>query len=169
MMKSSSSCTREAKPRNGNNFNTIQDLLDHFKDANPEKHARLTQALWDFHLFLVVNMVKSNADLKAPEIIRSVCRDFLNIQPDIMGQVLFDPGVEAAISQMVPFPLHQKKSKAMVGLDQIALKLVRQSRLPRVGWSGAREASEEERLAAGHDHHPPFQIMIWRPRGLKEI
>jgi flagellar biosynthesis protein FlhG len=132
----------------GNNLNTIQDLLNHFKDANPEKHAKLTQALWDFHLFLVVNMVKSKADLKAPEIIRSVCRDFLNIQPDIMGHVLFDSGVEAAISQMVPFPLHQKKSKAMVGLDQIALQLVRQSRLPRVSWSGAQEAeaAEEEAL-----------------------
>jgi flagellar biosynthesis protein FlhG len=129
---------------NGDNSSTIHDLLDHFKDANPEKHARLTQALWDFHLFLVVNMVKSNADLKAPEIIRSVCRDFLNIQPDIMGQVLFDSGVEAAISQMVPFPLHQKKSKAMVGLNQIALTLVRHSRLPRVASSGAREASDEE-------------------------
>jgi flagellar biosynthesis protein FlhG len=131
---------------NGNNFSSIQDLLNHFKEAKPEKHARLTQALWDFQLFLVVNMVKSNADLKAPEIIRSVCRDFLNIQPEIMGQVLFDPGVEAAISQMVPFPLHRKKSKAMVGLDQIALKLVTQSRLPRVGRSGAREASEGEDL-----------------------
>ena len=130
----------------GNNINTIQDLLDHFKDANPEKHARLSQALWDFHLFLVVNMVKTNADLKAPEIIRSVCRDFLNIQPDIMGQVLYDPGVEAAISQMVPFPLHQKKSKAMVGLEQIALNLVRQSRLSRVGTSGVQEAAEEEDL-----------------------
>jgi MinD-like ATPase involved in chromosome partitioning or flagellar assembly len=131
---------------NGNNFSKIQDLLDHFKDANPEKHARLTQALWDFHLFLVVNMVKSNADLKVSEIIRSVCQDFLNIQPEIMGHVLFDSGVEAAISQMVPFPLHRKKSKAMVGLDQIALKLVTQSRLPRVGWSGVREASEQENL-----------------------
>jgi hypothetical protein len=34
----------------------------------------------------------------------------------------------------------------MVGLDQIALNLVRQSRLPRVGWRGAREVSEEEAL-----------------------
>jgi flagellar biosynthesis protein FlhG len=132
--------------KTGNNSSTIQGLLDYVKDAKPEKHARLAQALWDFHLFLVVNMVKSNADLKAPEIIRSVCRDFLNIHPDIMGHVLFDSGIEAAISQMVPFPLHQKKSKAMVGLDQIALNLVRQSRLPRVGWRGAREVSEEEAL-----------------------
>jgi flagellar biosynthesis protein FlhG len=131
---------------NGNNISTVQDLLDHFQHVNPEKHVWLTQALWDFHLFLVVNMVKSNADLKAPEIIHSVCRDFLNIQPEILGQVPFDPGIEAAISQMVPFPLHQRKSKAMVGLDQIALKLVRQSRLPRVNWRGAREAPEEETL-----------------------
>jgi flagellar biosynthesis protein FlhG len=139
----------------GNNFTSMQSLLDHCKEANPEKHARLSQSLWDFHLFLVVNMVRNNADLKAPEIIRSVCRDFLNIQPDIMGQVLFDPGVEAAISQMVPFPLHQKKSKAMVGLDQIALKLVRQSRLPRVNLSGAQEASEEEDL--------PMNTIITQP------
>jgi flagellar biosynthesis protein FlhG len=134
------------EPETENHLSTIQDLTDHFKDANPEKYARLTQALWDFHLFLVVNMVKSNADLKAPEIIRSVCRDFLNIQPDIMGHVLFDPGVEAAISHMVPFPLHQKKSKAMAGLEQIALRLVRQSRLSRVAWNGTQEAAEEEAL-----------------------
>jgi MinD-like ATPase involved in chromosome partitioning or flagellar assembly len=120
--------------------------LEYFKDANPEKHARLTQALWDFHLFLVVNMVKSNADLKAPEIIHSVCQDFLNIQPDIMGHVLFDAGIEAAISQMVPFPIHQKKSKAMVGLDQIALRIVKQSRLPRLAWGRVPEASEEEAM-----------------------
>ncbi len=130
----------------GNNCSSIQDLLEYFKDADPEKHARLTQALWDFHLFLVVNMVKSNADLKAPEIIQSVCQDFLNIQPDIMGNVLFDPGVEAAISHMVPFPIHQKKSKAMVGLDQIALRIVKQSRLPRLSWGGAPEAVEEEAM-----------------------
>jgi flagellar biosynthesis protein FlhG len=134
------------EPGNGNNFSSIQGLLEHFKTANPEKQACLARALWDFHLYLVVNMVKSNADLKAPEIIRSVCQDFLNIQPDIMGHVLFDPGVEAAISQMVPFPLHHKKSKAMVGLEQIALTLVTQSRLPRRGWSGARQVSEEEDL-----------------------
>jgi hypothetical protein len=47
---------------------------------------------------------------------------------------------------MVTFTLHQKKSKAMVGLDQIALNLVRQSRLSRVSFRGAQEASEEEDL-----------------------
>jgi flagellar biosynthesis protein FlhG len=128
----------------GNNIHSIQDLLNHFQDANPQKHFRLTQALRDFHLFLVANMVRSQTDLKSPEIIRSVCRDFLNIQSEIMGHVPFDSGVETAISHMVPFPLHQKKSRAMTGLDQIALRLVKESRLPRMALTGAREASEEE-------------------------
>jgi flagellar biosynthesis protein FlhG len=132
------------KPGNEAGIHSIPDLLNYFENTNPEKYAQLTQALRDFHLFLVVNMVKSNADLKSPEIISSVCRDFLSIQPDILGQVPFDAGVEAAISQMVPFPLHLKKSKAMTGLDQIALKIVKESRLPRVDRAGSREISESE-------------------------
>ena len=123
---------------------SIHDLMTHIREANPDKHDRLTQALRDFHLFLIVNMVKSHADLKSPEIIHSVCKDFLDIQSEIIGAVPYDHGVETAISKMVPFPLHQKKSKAMQGLDQIAARLVKESRLPRVTWGVAREAAMEE-------------------------
>ncbi len=126
------------------NIQSLHDILNHFKKVNPEKHERLTRSLRDFHLFLVVNMVKTHADRKSPEIIQSVCEDFLNIQPDIMGQVAFDPAVETAIRQMVPFPLLQKKSKAMAGLDQIASRLVKESRLPRVTWGVAGETVEED-------------------------
>jgi hypothetical protein len=41
-----------------------------------------------------------------------------------MEHVLFDAGIEAAIGQMMPSPLHQKKIKAMVGLEQIWLMFV---------------------------------------------
>ena len=74
-----------------------------------------------------------------------------------MGHVLFDARMEAAIGQRVPFPLHQKKSKAMVGLDQIALRLVKHSRLSRVAWNRTREASEEEAL--------PLDTIITHPSG----
>ncbi len=106
----------------------MQDLLSHFKNANPEIYPRLTQALEEFHLYLVVNMVKSKADLKYPEIISSVCRDFLLVQPDILEAVPFDFSVDATISQMVPFSLPQKKSKVMKGLNQIAISLMHESR-----------------------------------------
>jgi flagellar biosynthesis protein FlhG len=110
-------------------IHSMQDLLNHFKDADPERHARMTQVLRDFHLFLVINMVKSTADLKYAEIISSMCQDRLSIQPEIMGHVPFDSGVEPAINQMMPFPLYQKKSRAMAGLDQTALRLVQESKM----------------------------------------
>jgi len=112
-----------------NSINSMQDFLKHFADANPEKHARLTRVLREFHLFLVINMVKSNTDLKYAEIIASMCQDFLGIKPAIMGHVPFDSQVDPAISQMMPFPLYQKSSKAMAELDQTALRLVKESRI----------------------------------------
>jgi flagellar biosynthesis protein FlhG len=111
----------------GPGVHSIQELLKHLEGADPERHARMTQVLQDFHLFLVVNMVKRPADLKYAEIIGSLCQDYLSIQPEIMGHVLFDPGVVPAINQMIPFPVYQKKSRAMAGLDQAALRLVQEA------------------------------------------
>ncbi|OGR25114.1 MAG: hypothetical protein A2139_00025 [Desulfobacca sp. RBG_16_60_12] len=108
-------------------IHSIHDLLNHFGAADPEIHDRITRVLRDFHLFLMINMVKSTADLKYAEIIGSLCQDCLGIQPEIMGHVPFDSAVEPTISQMMPFPLHPKKGRAMAGLDQTALRLVQES------------------------------------------
>lgn len=120
---------------------SLQDLLAQFRDTAPEKHGHLNQVLWSYHLFLVVNMVKSTADLKSPEIIQSVCADFLGIQPEILGHLVHDPAVEAAVNQMVPFPLTKKKSKAILCLEQMALRIIRESRLPRSTWHVAGDSS----------------------------
>lgn len=113
---------------------SIRDLMANFKRTDPQKTGQLSRVLWDFNLFLVVNMVKSASDLKATEIIRSVCQDFLCIQPEILGAVSYDLAMEAVANQMVPSYLEQKKSKAAAGLEQIALKLVKESRLPKSAW-----------------------------------
>jgi flagellar biosynthesis protein FlhG len=93
------------------NFLAMGDLLHWLKDADPERHASLSQVLWDFRVFLVVNMVKSQADLRSPEIIQSVCADFLQVRTEILGHLEYDPAMEAAINQMLPFPLAKKKRR----------------------------------------------------------
>jgi hypothetical protein len=57
-----------------------------------------------------------------------MCQDFLSIHPAITGHVPFDSGIDPAISQMVPFPLYQKRSKAGAELNQTALNLLRNAR-----------------------------------------
>jgi len=116
------------------NFPPLRDLLTRLKGADPEQHARLSQVLWDFRVFLVVNMVKNRTDLKAPEVIQSVCADFLKVHTEIMGHLEYDPAVEAAVNQMLPFPLAKKRSRVAATLQDIAHKVQKASRLLRFPW-----------------------------------
>jgi hypothetical protein len=84
--------------------------------------------LRDFEVFLVTNMVKNDQDFRSAEIVQSVCADFLNIKPQILGHLLNDPLVEVAINQMVPSLLHQRDNKIVRGLEQVAKRIVRLAR-----------------------------------------
>jgi flagellar biosynthesis protein FlhG len=131
----------------GANLHSMGDLLALLKETAPSKYALLNRVLEDFQIFLVVNMVKSASDLKAAEIIQAVSQDFLHIQPKQLGHLVFDPVVETAVNQMTPFPLLQKKGKAVEILHQMALKLVLESRIPKANWGAESETLEETDLA----------------------
>ena len=113
-------------------ISTVSELLAELQEKVPQQYDRLTKLLNDYQIFLVANMVKSNADLKSPEIINSVCTDFLSLKPEILGHVPFDPAIEAAVNHMTQFP--QKKSRAVDSLAQMAVKIVKESMLPRSSW-----------------------------------
>jgi flagellar biosynthesis protein FlhG len=136
-------------------MHSIPDLLKKFKEEAPTKYELLCRALYDFHLFLIVNMVKSSADLKSPEIIQAVCNDFLSIHPQILGQLVHDSAVEAAVNQMVPFPMGQKRSKAAQALQQIVLRIIKESRLPKAGWLTNREKPGDDDL--------PVETLLTQP------
>ena len=127
-----------------NGVGTVSELLSNLRESAPQHYERLKNLLQEYQIFLVANMVKSNSDLKSPEIIQSVCTDFLSLQPEIMGHVGFDPAIEAAVNHMTQFPLNHKKSKASGDLAQIALRVVKESMLPRSTRRPQQEAEEEE-------------------------
>ena len=127
------------------NISTLSELLVQIKIKAPEQHERLCKLLHDYQVFLVANMVKSSADLKSPEIIHSVCTDFLSLNPEILGQLPYDPAIENAVNHMQS-PLSHKKTKAAEGLAQIAARIVKESMLPRSSWQPPREAPEEGEL-----------------------
>jgi len=113
-----------AEEDNVNRVGTVSELLSHLRERAPHLHDRLTKLLREYQIFLVANMVKSNTDLKSPEIIQSVCADFLSLQPEIMGHVSYDTAIEAAVNHISQFPLSHKRSKAAGDLAEIALKVV---------------------------------------------
>jgi flagellar biosynthesis protein FlhG len=107
---------------------SMDDLVAQVRRVAPDKCFRLLKVLRGFEVFLVTNMVKNDQDFRSAEIVQSVCADFLNIKPQILGHLLNDPLVEVAINQMVPSLLHQRDNKIVRGLEQVAKRIVRLAR-----------------------------------------
>ncbi len=112
-----------------NGLNSMQDLLVRLEEQAPEQHRQLSRLLADFQLYLVVNMVKNHQDLKSSEIIQMVCADFLSLRPQVLGEVAFDPAVEAAVSGLTPFPWHEKKSRTNGAMREMAMNILKLRRL----------------------------------------
>jgi flagellar biosynthesis protein FlhG len=104
---------------------SINDLLARVRQILPEKLFQLVGVIKPYRLFLVTNIMKNEQDLRSPEIIQSVCEDFLNIKPEILGHVFYDPVVEVAINRMSPALLQERTNRMVKCYEQIARKLMK--------------------------------------------
>lgn len=112
------------------NQDSLDEQLAKLRQKNPALGFRLAKLLKSYQLFLVTNMVKCDQDLRSSEIIQSVCQDFLNVKPEILGHLFYDPMAEVAINQMVPTLLYQRNNRLATGLEQIARRVLRLARRP---------------------------------------
>jgi flagellar biosynthesis protein FlhG len=123
---------------------SIRELLAHLKDSFPGEYARVVRVMAYMRVWLVVNMVKTHRDGSCARIIQEVCRDFLSLQLDVLGRVPYDAAVEAAVSNTDPSLLSQKRNKAMAAFQEIAERVLKESRLPRTVWVTEEELMEEK-------------------------
>ena len=99
---------------------SVKELLLQLQVGGEDRLSRFSHLLKTFELFLVVNMVKEDPDLQAARIIEKVCKSFLSVVPQMLGYLSYDPGIEKAVNQMVPFPLNRENSPAALDLKEIA-------------------------------------------------
>lgn len=138
LLYQSGSKTPEAK------VESIKDLLDHVERKNEEKHEELRRLLRDFQVLLVVNMVKTDRDFQAAQIIQNVSHRFLELTPQVLGYLHYDLAIEQAVNQMVPFPLNADKSRAAGELKDIAQVIIEKYAPPQA----LREAADREKETA---------------------
>lgn len=110
-------------------ISSIDDIMTHLQEKAPEKYLRFKSMIDYFEIFFVVNMVKTELDRKAGQIIQKVCSDFLNLRPEILGSLMYDLEVERSVNQMLPFPLRSLESPAALGLKHIAGKVLKEANL----------------------------------------
>ena len=106
---------------------SMDDLLAKVRQVAPESFFPLAQLVKSYRVFLVPNMVKNEQDLRCPDIIQIVCKDFLNVKPEVLGHIFYDPVVEVAINQMAPMLLMERTNRIVKCFEQIAKKMMRVS------------------------------------------
>uniref|UniRef100_A0A7C3SJ05 Uncharacterized protein n=1 Tax=Desulfobacca acetoxidans TaxID=60893 RepID=A0A7C3SJ05_9BACT len=109
--------------------NSLAELLARLRDFIPELYFPLKQELEAFQPFLVVNMVQGEGEERIPEIIQTVCTEFLAIRPLILGNLDFDPLVEQAVNRRTPRLLMDRRSRAAAGFLQMAKRMLALGRL----------------------------------------
>ena len=109
----------EASPSESK-IESVKELLLQLQEGGEDRLSRFSQLLKTFELFLVVNMVKEDPDLQAARIIKKVCESFLSVVPQMLGHLSYDPAIEKAVNQMVPFPVNRDNSPAALDLKEIA-------------------------------------------------
>jgi MinD-like ATPase involved in chromosome partitioning or flagellar assembly len=109
----------DAAPSEGKT-ESVKELLLQLQAGGEDRLTRFSQLLKAFEIFLVVNMVKENTDLHTARIIEKVCDSFLSVAPRMLGHLSYDPAIEKAVNQMVPFPVNRENSPAARDLKEIA-------------------------------------------------
>lgn len=129
----------------GGPLSSMRQLQEMLRQEAPHLAGRLVEVLHHYPLYLAANMVKTPADGKAPEIIQSVCQEFLELRPQILGSLGFDPLVDSVINRRKPLLLFQKKNKIAPTLELMARRLLALSRLTGEPPSPGRRPSEPEK------------------------
>jgi flagellar biosynthesis protein FlhG len=126
-------------------LNSMQELRDLLREEAPHLDWRLAEVLEHYTVYLVANMVKHPADHQAPGIMQSVCRKFLEVRPQILGSLDFEPLVERVINGRKPLLLFQKKNEVALSLELMARRLLALSRLTGETAPAGRRSGERER------------------------
>jgi flagellar biosynthesis protein FlhG len=139
LLYQSGSKTPEAK------IESINDLLTHLEGKSADKHGDLHRIIDDFQVFLVVNLIKTERDFQAAQIIQNVTHKFLELTPQVLGYLHYDQAIEQAVNQMVPFPLNAEKSRAADELAVIAREIVEKFAPPQALRQTMGQEKEEEK------------------------
>ena len=107
---------------------SMTELVAAFTKVNPSHGERLQKIISDFHLYIIANMVKTDRDRKAAEIIKTVIHKYLNIeQVSVLGSIPFDPQIEESVGRMKPAFMTSENSHSSFGFYELVYALIKQN------------------------------------------
>lgn len=100
------------------------DMVRKIIDINPQMGMRLRQEIAKFQPCLILNQVRSQADIDIGFSIQSVCRRYFGIEMDYVGYLDHDAAVWQSVKKRKPLLMEFPNSKLVHHFDRIVHRLL---------------------------------------------
>jgi flagellar biosynthesis protein FlhG len=89
-------------PKNGSRLRTIADLAQAIRKSHGAREAvKVMQVVSRMQPMIVTNMVKEPQEANAGSVVAVVAEKYLNVRSVQLGALVYDPGIERMVSQMI--------------------------------------------------------------------
>ena len=100
------------------------DLIRKISEINPEVGLRIKQEMSFFRPNLIINQVRSQADIDIGYSIQSICRKYFGIEMSFPGYLDYDQSVWQSVRKRKPLLIEFPNSKLINNFDRIVHRLI---------------------------------------------
>lgn len=100
------------------------DLVKKISDMNPELGLRIKEEMSHFRPNLIINQVRSQADIDIGYSIQSICRKYFGIEMSFPGYLDYDQSVWQSVRKRKPLLIEYPNSRLVNNFDRIVNRLV---------------------------------------------
>lgn len=100
------------------------DLVRKITELNPEVGLRVKNEMAQFRPNLIINQVRSQADIDIGYSIQSICRKYFGIEMSFPGYLDYDQSVWQSVRKRKPLLIEYPNSKLVNNFDRIVSRLV---------------------------------------------
>ncbi len=100
------------------------DLIKKISDLHPEIGLRIKSEMAQFRPNLIINQVRSQADIDIGYSIQSICRRYFGIEMTFPGYLDYDQSVWQSVRKRKPLLIEYPNSKLVTNFDRIVHRLI---------------------------------------------
>lgn len=100
------------------------ELIKKISEANPEVGLRVKAEMANFRPNLIINQVRSQADIDIGYSIQSICRKYFGIEMTFPGYLDYDQSVWQSVRKRKPLLIEYPNSKLVNNFDRIVHRLI---------------------------------------------
>ena len=113
---------------NASAVRSVADLRAAIGAMSPENEQLMARCTQELQMSLVLNMVREPRERDAARVVSSVAQRYLDVSPDVLGIVDYDPELDRSINSMPKYLEGGRLGSARLGLYDITSKVLKRIR-----------------------------------------